>query len=77
MSGYAFACCGMVRPLFPESQEAAELSLPCLGRVPFDPRLAALSDAGRAITEVPDAGPVAAALAETARTLFERLEEVP
>ena len=77
MSGYACAGCGTVRPLFPASKEAAELSLPCLGRVPFDPRLAALSDEGRAITEVPDAGPVAAALAETARTLFERLEEVP
>ena len=77
MSGYACAGCGTVRPLFPESKEAAELSLPCLGRVPFDPKLAALSDDGRAITEVPAAGPVAAALAETARTLFERLEEVP
>jgi ATP-binding protein involved in chromosome partitioning len=77
MSGYACAGCGTVRPLFPESKEAAELSLPCLGRVPFDPQLAALSDDGRAITEVPEAGPVAAALAETARTLFERLEEVP
>ncbi|MFL6232478.1 MAG: P-loop NTPase [Thermoanaerobaculia bacterium] len=77
MSGYACAGCGTVRPLFPESTEAAGLSLPCLGRVPFDPQLAALSDDGRAITEVPEAGPVAAALAETARTLFERLEEVP
>jgi ATP-binding protein involved in chromosome partitioning len=77
MSGYACAGCGTVRPLFPESKEAAELSLPCLGRVPFDPQLAALSDDGRAITEVAEAGPVAAALAETARTLFERLEEVP
>jgi ATP-binding protein involved in chromosome partitioning len=77
MSGYACAGCGTVRPLFPESEEAAELSLPCLGRVPFDPRLAVLSDEGRAITEVTEAGPVAAALAETARTLFERLEEVP
>jgi ATP-binding protein involved in chromosome partitioning len=77
MSGYACAGCGTVRPLFPASQETAELSLPCLGRVPFDPQLAALSDDGRAITEVPAAGPVAAALAETARTLLERLEEVP
>jgi len=77
MSGYACAGCGTVRPLFPESKEAAELSLPCLGRVPFDPQLAALSDDGRAITEVPEAGPVAAALAEVARTLFERLEEAP
>ncbi len=77
MSGYACAGCGTVRPLFPESRETAELDLPCLGRVPFDPQLAALSDEGRAITEVPEAGPVAAALAEIARNLIERLEEVP
>jgi ATP-binding protein involved in chromosome partitioning len=77
MSGYACAGCGTIRPLFPESQEPAELDLPCLGRVPFDPQLAALSDEGRAITEVPEAGPVAAALAEVARNLIERLEEVP
>ena len=77
MSGYACAGCGTVRPLFPESQEAAELSLPCLGRVPFDPQLAALSDDGRAITEVAEASLVATALAEAARNLFKRLEEVP
>jgi ATP-binding protein involved in chromosome partitioning len=74
MSGYACAGCGAVRPLFPESREAAELALPCLGRVPFDPQLAALSDEGRAITEVADAGPVAAALAEVARNLIHALE---
>ena len=77
MSGYACARCGEVRPLFPESREAAELNLPCLGRIPFDPRLASLSDEGRAITEIADAGPVGAALAATARNLFELLEEVP
>lgn len=77
MSGYACAGCDTVRPLFPESPEAAELALPCLGRIPFDPRLAALSDDGRAITEAPEAGLVAAALAEVARNLIEHLEEVP
>ncbi|MFL6193394.1 MAG: P-loop NTPase [Thermoanaerobaculia bacterium] len=74
MSGYACAGCGTVRPLFPESREAAELDLPCLGRVPFDPQLASLSDEGRAITEVPEAGLVAAALAEVARNLIKALE---
>jgi len=74
MSGYACAGCGTVRPLFPESREAAELDLPCLGRVPFDPQLAALSDDGRAITEAPEAGLVAAALAEVARNLIKALE---
>jgi ATP-binding protein involved in chromosome partitioning len=76
MSGYACAGCGTVRPLFPESSEVAELALPCLGRIPFDPQLAALSDDGRAVTEVTGADLVAAALSEVARTLFERLEEV-
>lgn len=80
MSGYACAGCGTVRPLFPallpEDREAAELSLPCLGRIPFDPQLAALSDDGRAVTEAAGADLVAAALGEVARTLFERLEEV-
>jgi ATP-binding protein involved in chromosome partitioning len=76
MSGYACAGCGTVRPLFPESPEAAGLALPCLGRVPFDPQLAALSDDGRAITEVDGAGLVAAALADAARNLIQRLEEV-
>lgn len=77
MSGYACSGCGVIRPLFPESREASDLALPCLGRIPFDPQLAALSDEGRAITEVPEEGPVAAALFATARTLIERLEEVP
>jgi ATP-binding protein involved in chromosome partitioning len=74
MSGYACADCGTVRPLFPESREAAELALPCLGRVPFDPQLAALSDDGRAITEIDGTGLVAAALAEVARHLIDTLE---
>ncbi len=78
MSGYACAGCGTVRPLFPAlvpgDREAAELALPCLGRVPFDPQLATLSDEGRAITEVAEAGPVAAALAEVARNLIHALE---
>ncbi|MEP7012443.1 MAG: P-loop NTPase [Acidobacteriota bacterium] len=77
MSGYACAGCGTVRPLFPESREASDLALPCLGRIPFDPQLAALSDEGRAITEIPDAGPVAAALAEVARNLIASFEELP
>lgn len=77
MSGYACAGCHTVRPLFPESQETAELALPCLGRIPFDPQLAALSDDGLPITEVAGDGLVAAAIAEVARTLIERLEEVP
>lgn len=74
MSGYACTGCDTVRPLFSESREAAELALPCLGRIPFDPQLAALSDDGRAITEVAAAGPVAEALTEVARNLISTLE---
>ena len=77
MSGYACAGCGTVRPLFPEDREAAELALPCLGRIPFDPRLAALSDDGLPITEAAGADLAAEALAEAARNLIQSLEEVP
>ncbi len=75
MSGYACAGCGTVRPLFPEDAQAQELALPCLGRVPFDPELAHLSDRGLAITDGSPAAasPVAAALGEVARNLLERL----
>ncbi|HSR67241.1 MAG TPA: P-loop NTPase [Acidobacteriota bacterium] len=45
MSGYYCACCGQVRPLFPESSEV-EIDLAHLGSVPFDPELARLCDQG-------------------------------
>ncbi len=77
MSGYACAGCGEVRPLFPESDEAAGLALPCLGHVPFDPRIASGSDEGRPLGEIAAPGdPVAMALQNVARALLERLEEV-
>jgi len=44
MAGYFCPDCGEVKPLFPEA--STRLDAPCLGRVPFDPRLAALCDAG-------------------------------
>lgn len=44
MAGYWCRDCGEVKPLFPESAEG--LDAPCLGRVPFDPELAALCDEG-------------------------------
>ena len=44
MAGYFCPDCGEVKPLFPSSSTA--LDAPCLGRVPFDPRLAALCDGG-------------------------------
>lgn len=45
MKGYYCPSCRQVRPLFPDSRRV-ELSIPCLGGVPFDPELAALCDQG-------------------------------
>lgn len=56
MSGYACSGCDTVRPLFPVAEGAEELDLPCLGRVPFDPELARLSDLGLPIGEVLGSG---------------------
>lgn len=44
MVGYLCPDCGEVKPLFPPSK--TDLDLPLLGRVPFDPQLAALCDQG-------------------------------
>jgi len=59
MAGYYCHACGAVRPLFPEASpgEAVPLDAPCLGRIPFDPELAALCDRGwpeDAIGSAPD-----------------------
>lgn len=85
MSGYACAGCGEVRPLFPVEENAADLALPCLGRVPFDPMLAQLSDRGLPIIEAvtttagasqtAGTSPAATALTEVGRALLQRLEE--
>jgi ATP-binding protein involved in chromosome partitioning len=45
MSGYYCAECDEVKPMFPIAGEV-ELPIPCLGRLPFDPELAALCDRG-------------------------------
>jgi ATP-binding protein involved in chromosome partitioning len=45
MAGYYCAQCRDVKPLFPASPDA-DLGLPCLGRIPFDPVLATLCDRG-------------------------------
>lgn len=66
MAGYWCADCGEVRPLFPQS--TADLGLPCLGRVPFDPRVAALCDRGWPPAEEPTgSGALAAVDAIAAR----------
>jgi hypothetical protein len=68
MSGYYCAQCAEVKPLFPETPKT-DLALPCLGRVPFDPEVAALCDRGELETLDP-ARPAASAAAE----IFEALE---
>jgi ATP-binding protein involved in chromosome partitioning len=81
MSGYACGGCGEVRPLFPSETEEIALELRRLGRIPFDPELARLSDRGLPVTET--VGGVESGTARTPFTelfsfssaLFEALEE--
>ncbi len=46
MAGYWCRDCDAVRTLFPADGDQVELDLPRLGRVPFDPQLAAAADHG-------------------------------
>ena len=65
MAGYYCHDCGAVRPLFPEAgPEETPLGAPCLGRIPFDPELAALCDRGW-----PEDALAASAGAETLRAV--------
>jgi ATP-binding protein involved in chromosome partitioning len=66
MAGYACPTCGAVGPLFEGpggEMTAAQHGVPFLGRVPFDPRLAAAADRGRPF--VLDHGETPAGLALT------------
>jgi ATP-binding protein involved in chromosome partitioning len=47
MTSYVCPTCGSAHPLFAQTSEAASaLGIPLLGRVPFDPRMAAAGDRG-------------------------------
>ena len=70
MAGYACGGCGEVRPLFPPGEP---LPLPLLGRIPFDPELAALCDRGWPAGAA-NASPAIAAARSTARALLAALE---
>jgi len=72
MSGYHCADCGKVQPLFPETGSVS-LPLPCLGRVPFDPALAAACDLGTPFDAL-SASPAMEAIASSARRLVDSLE---
>jgi len=63
MAGYWCADCGEVKPLFPAASEVELGGLPCLGRIPFDPELAARCDRGESLEEAAAAAPALAALA--------------
>ena len=52
MTGYVCGHCGELGPLFPQANSrelSAELAIPYLGSVPFDPKLAAACDMGQPI----------------------------
>jgi len=74
MQGYYCRDCGRVQPLFPQSV-AADLGIPCLGSVPFDPQLAALSDRGQSLA-AETGHPAAQAVREVAERLVAALEVV-
>ncbi len=72
MDGYVCGGCHAVRPLFP-SAGTIEVGVPCLGRIPFDPALAAASDRG-ALLRGDDASPTGRALRELADRLRAAVE---
>ena len=73
MSGYYCEGCDDVRPLFEGSDDTApELGLPVLASIPFDPRLAAASDAGD--PELPR-GPAVRAIETAADSILSGLAE--
>lgn len=72
MAGYLCPDCGEIQPLFPEPD--VPLDAPCLGRLPFDPELARLCDAGWPPGPLP---PTLADLEELARSLVDILVERP
>jgi ATP-binding protein involved in chromosome partitioning len=72
MAGYVCPTCGTVGPLFdgPGGEvTAAQHGLPFLGRVPFDPRLAAAADRGRPFVLEHGDSPTGRALAGIADAL--------
>jgi ATP-binding protein involved in chromosome partitioning len=80
MSGYYCRDCHAIKPLFASpgvaSPAGADLEIPCLGTVPFDPELARHCDLGIPIAELPDT-PVSQALDHVAQQLLDRLTEPP
>jgi len=72
MKGYYCEDCGSVKPRFPEPDGGAP-DLPCLGSVPFDPRLARMCDRGERWPAGSDA-PAARAVRDIAARMIDLLE---
>ena len=72
MSGYYCRECREIKPLF-ASTEAADLGIPCLGTVPFDPDLARHCDLGIPFDGQPDS-PASRALDALAQRLLDCLD---
>ncbi len=75
MSGYHCSECDKVQPLFP-SDDAGMLGTPLLGRIPFDPALAARCDRGESVF-APPALPSAVATTAIVDRVVAALEEAP
>jgi ATP-binding protein involved in chromosome partitioning len=72
MSGFNCDSCRSVRPLMPEGAMAAlagEFEIPMLGRLPFDPRLAEMSDRGVVMVHESAETPIAKMLAAIAQQI--------
>jgi ATP-binding protein involved in chromosome partitioning len=74
MSGYYCRDCDTIKPLFPDGGNAPELTIPCLGQVPFDPELARRCDVGLPLADL-DATPAGRALDGIAQRLLDDLRE--
>jgi ATP-binding protein involved in chromosome partitioning len=74
MSGYYCRDCNAIKPLFDADRGTpADLGIPCLGTVPFDPELARQCDQGLPPAELPNT-PVGRALDHVAQQLLDSLE---
>jgi ATP-binding protein involved in chromosome partitioning len=74
MSGYYCRDCNAIKPLFDADRgRPADLRIPCLGTVPFDPELARQCDQGLPLAELPNT-PVGRALDHVAQQLLDSLE---
>ena len=73
MSGYYCRDCGGIKPLFELGRGAADLGIPCLGTVPFDPGLTRHCDLGLPFTDLRDT-PAGVALDGIAQRLMTDLE---